>query len=150
MAFVRSLSTVSRHTYASRAAADAKSILWVSRQLGQSSPEHTLRRYIHLLPQEEVDLSFAEISVPKRPYTALPHSSKNPNKNAPDLSGRDDLLQPENSINDLSLSSSDDTRYRLTIWNNRIAKATTKIRSTAIASQSISGVTVIWISREAD
>ena len=77
-----------RHTYASRAAAGGKSILWVSRQLGHSSPEHTLRRYIHLLPQEEVDLSFAEISVPKRPDTALPHSSKTPNKNTPDLSGR--------------------------------------------------------------
>ena len=38
--------------------------------VGHSSPEHTLRRYVHLLPQEEVDLSFAEISVPKRPYTA--------------------------------------------------------------------------------
>ncbi|MGK0485809.1 MAG: hypothetical protein ACJAYI_001318, partial [Myxococcota bacterium] len=50
--------------------------LWVSRQLGHSSPEHTLRRYIHLLPQEEVDLSFAEISVPKRPYTALPFPSQ--------------------------------------------------------------------------
>ncbi len=62
---------------------------------GHSSPEHTLRRYIHLLPQEEVDLSFAEISVPKRPYTALPHSSKSPNKNTPDLSGRGHLEKME-------------------------------------------------------
>jgi hypothetical protein len=80
--------------------------LWVSRQLGHSSPEHTLRRYIHLLPQEEVDLSFAEISVPKRPYTALPHSSKSPNKNTPDLSGRGryEIMERETGLEPATLS----------------------------------------------
>ena len=60
-----------RHTYASRALAGGKNILWVARQLGHSNPEHTLRRYTHLMPEEEEDLSFAEFGVPKRPVAAL-------------------------------------------------------------------------------
>jgi hypothetical protein len=80
-----------RHTYATRALKAGKSLRWFSQQLGHSSPELTLRTYAHVMPDEEADVSFANFGLgddSKRPYTALPHSSKTPNKNTPDLSGR--------------------------------------------------------------
>jgi len=77
-----------RHTYASRALAGGKSILWVARQLGHSNPEHTLRRYTHLMPSLDEDLSFAEVGVPIRPDTALSHDPRSLNRNAADVSSR--------------------------------------------------------------
>lgn len=40
------------------------------------------------MPQEETDLSFADFGGPGRPYTAPVLESPDPNKIAPDLSGR--------------------------------------------------------------
>jgi len=52
-----------RHTYASLALAAGKSIRWVAAQLGHASPAFTLRTYAHAMPEEEVDLSFADFKV---------------------------------------------------------------------------------------
>jgi len=49
-----------RHTYASLALAAGKSIRWVAAQLGHASPAFTLRTYAYAMPDEEVDLGFAE------------------------------------------------------------------------------------------
>ena len=89
-----------------RALAGGKSILWVARQFGHNNPEHTLRRYTHLLPQEEVDLSFAESSVLKRPYTAPALSDDRANKNTPGLTGRgrSQILERETGIEPATLS----------------------------------------------
>ena len=51
-----------RHTYASLALAAGKSIRWVAAQLGHASAAFTLRTYAHAMPEEEVDLSFADFN----------------------------------------------------------------------------------------
>jgi integrase len=62
-----------RHTYATLALASGKSLAWVAKQLGHSSPNVTLGFYAHALEREETDLSFADFTVRDttgRPYTA--------------------------------------------------------------------------------
>ncbi len=59
-----------RHTWATLALASGKSIRWVAEQLGHADPALTLRVYAHVLPEDEVDLSFADFSVSKRLYPA--------------------------------------------------------------------------------
>jgi integrase len=65
-----------RHSFATWALASGKSIRWVADQLGHHSPTVTLRTYAHAMPDEERDLSFADIEpmtvgdVARRRYTA--------------------------------------------------------------------------------
>jgi integrase len=62
-----------RHTYATLALASGKSLAWVAKQLGHSSPNVTLGFYAHALAREEKDLSFADFVAPNatgRPQTA--------------------------------------------------------------------------------
>ena len=83
-----------RHTYATRALKAGKSLRWVSQQLGHSSPELTLRTYAHVMPDEETDVSFANFGFgddSKRLYPAPGDPGFPPNKNTPDLSGREHL-----------------------------------------------------------
>jgi integrase len=47
-----------RHTFATLSLLGGKSIMWVSRQLGHKSVKVTLDVYSHVLPGEEVDLSY--------------------------------------------------------------------------------------------
>ncbi len=47
-----------------------KSIRWVADQLGHSDPALTLRVYAHVLPEEELDLSFAYFGGSERLYPA--------------------------------------------------------------------------------
>lgn len=58
-----------RHTWATWALTSGKSIRWVADQLGHADPALTLRVYAHRLPEEEEDLSFADLDAPKRPDT---------------------------------------------------------------------------------
>ncbi len=46
------------HTFATLSLLGGKSIMWVSRQLGHKSIQVTLDVYGHVLPGEEVDLSY--------------------------------------------------------------------------------------------
>ena len=95
-----------RHTYASRALAGGKSILWVARQLGHSNPEHTLRRYTHLMPNLEEDLSFAEVGVPRRPDTARDQADRPEKENAGGVSHRRrlEILERETGFEPATLS----------------------------------------------
>ncbi len=61
-----------RHYYASKALASGRNVLWVAAQLGHSDGRLVLRDYAHVLPEEEVDLSFAE---PPAEPTRRPHSA---------------------------------------------------------------------------
>ena len=58
-----------------------ENIRWISEQIGHADPAFTLRTYAHLMPEEEIDLSFADFGIDavekrlavgarKRPYTA--------------------------------------------------------------------------------
>ncbi len=47
-----------RHTFATLSLLGGKSIMWVSRQLGHKSVKVTLDVYGHVLPGEDVDLSY--------------------------------------------------------------------------------------------
>ena len=51
-----------RHTYAGLALAAGKSIRWVAAQLGHASTAFTLHTNAHAMPEEEVDLSFADFN----------------------------------------------------------------------------------------
>ena len=51
-----------RHYYATEALRAGKSLRWVAAVLGHSSPNVTLHHYAHALPEEEIDLGFAEHS----------------------------------------------------------------------------------------
>jgi hypothetical protein len=72
-----------RHTYATSALQARKSIRWVADQLGHANPAFTMRVYAHALPEEEVDLSFAEFGVAGdgagRRYTA-PNKTRGPSR----------------------------------------------------------------------
>ena len=59
-----------RHTWATMALDAGRSVRWVADALGHADPALTLRVYAHAMHDEERDLSFAEFSDPKRPYTA--------------------------------------------------------------------------------
>jgi hypothetical protein len=64
-----------RHTWASLALVSGKNVRWVANQLGHASPMLTLQTYAHAIREEEVDLSFADLTAgdsPGRPSTA-PH-----------------------------------------------------------------------------
>ncbi len=68
---VRSLKLhCARHTWATFAVQAGRNIRWVADQLGHADPALTLRVYAHAMRNDENDLSFAEFSSPKRPYTA--------------------------------------------------------------------------------
>ena len=58
------------------------------------------------MPEEEEDLSFAEVGVPRRPDTALPHSSKTQSKNTPGLSdrGHSQIMERETGFEPATLS----------------------------------------------
>jgi hypothetical protein len=60
-----------RHTWATYALQSGKNIRWVADQLGHADPSLTLRVYAHAMPDDEIDLSFADFGGPGRPYTAL-------------------------------------------------------------------------------
>ena len=49
-----------RHTWATLALESGRSIRWVADQLGHADPAMTLRVYVHAMPAEEADLSFAD------------------------------------------------------------------------------------------
>ena len=59
-----------RHTWATMALDAGNSVRWVADALGHADPALTLRVYAHAMADEERDLSFAEFSDPRRPYTA--------------------------------------------------------------------------------
>jgi integrase len=65
-----------RHTWATLALQNGKSLRWVARQLGHADPALTLRVYAHALPEEEHDLGFADFglaaSTSKRHQAAPP------------------------------------------------------------------------------
>ena len=50
-----------RHTFASWALDDGKSIVWLQHALGHSSPDTTLRRYSHWVKQEHEDMGFLRL-----------------------------------------------------------------------------------------
>ena len=59
-----------RHTWATMALQAGKNVRWVADQLGHAKPAFTLEVYVHAMPNDETDLSFAEFGSPGRPYTA--------------------------------------------------------------------------------
>jgi hypothetical protein len=80
-----------RHTRASLALASGKNVRWVADQLGHASPMLTLQTYAHAIPNEEMDLSFADFTSddsPERPYTAPDILDDAVNENAPGPSDR--------------------------------------------------------------
>ncbi len=68
---VRPLSLHScRHSWATWALQAGKSVKWVAQVLGHADATMTLRVYAHAMPEDETDLSFAELDGDKRRYTA--------------------------------------------------------------------------------
>lgn len=61
-----------RHTFATLSLLGGKSIMWVSRQLGHKSVKVTLDVYGHVLPGEEVDLSY----LPNLGAVTRPHQGR--------------------------------------------------------------------------
>ncbi len=67
-----------RHSYATLAIEDGRSIRWVAEQLGHADPAMTLRAYAHVLPLEDEDLSFADfvpVTPPDGPIRPLPREA---------------------------------------------------------------------------
>ncbi len=68
---VRPLSMHSaRHSWATWALQAGKSVKWVADTLGHADPTMTLRVYAHAMPEDETDLSFADLDGDKRRNTA--------------------------------------------------------------------------------
>ncbi len=68
---VRPLSMHSaRHSWATWALQAGKSVKWVAEVLGHADATMTLRVYAHAMPEDETDLSFAELNGDRRRYTA--------------------------------------------------------------------------------
>ena len=68
---VRPLSMHSaRHSWATWALQAGKSVKWVAEVLGHADATMTLRVYAHAMPEDETDLSFAELDGDKRRYAA--------------------------------------------------------------------------------
>ena len=61
-----------RHSWATWALHAGKNIRWVSDQLGHSDASITLNHYAHAMPEDETDLSFAELGGARRLNTAKP------------------------------------------------------------------------------
>jgi hypothetical protein len=59
-----------RHSWATWALQAGKSVKWVAEVLGHADSTMTLRVYAHATPEDETDLSFAELDGDKRRYTA--------------------------------------------------------------------------------
>jgi integrase len=60
-----------RHSWATWAIQAGKNIRWVADQLGHADASTTLNHYAHAMPEDDQDLSFAELDGAKRHYTAL-------------------------------------------------------------------------------
>jgi integrase len=66
-----------RHTFASWALEAGKSIVWVQHALGHSSPDTTLRRYSHFMPQEREEMGFLRlVTDPDQIRTIPDHSAR--------------------------------------------------------------------------
>ncbi len=59
-----------RHSWATWALQAGKSVKWVADTLGHADPTMTLRVYAHAMPEDETDLSFADLDGDKRRNTA--------------------------------------------------------------------------------
>lgn len=56
-----------RHTFASWALDASRSVVWLQHALGHASPDTTLRRYSHWVPQEASDLTFLRLVATSTP-----------------------------------------------------------------------------------
>jgi len=75
---VRPLSMHSaRHSWATWALQAGKSVKWVAEVLGHADATMTLRVYAHAMPEDETDLSFAELNGDKRRNTATAELDEN-------------------------------------------------------------------------
>jgi integrase len=60
-----------RHSWATWALQAGKSVKWVAQVLGHADATMTLRVYAHAMPEDETDLSFAELDGDRRRNTAI-------------------------------------------------------------------------------
>ena len=58
-----------RHSWATWALQAGKNIKRVADQLGRADPSTALKHYAHAMPEDDTDVSFAEIGVTKRHQT---------------------------------------------------------------------------------
>jgi integrase len=111
-----------RHSWATWALQAGKNIRWVADQLGHADPAMTIRVYAHAMPEDETDLSFAEIGGPKRPYTAL-------TENTEDLEERkyaESMARPVRLASEQSSPSA---------WAAKLPRERTTLSSASLASR---------------